>query len=371
MYYGYFFCIQNCYMNDTEINDKRSSKEFKGITFSKFQKSKVKKELLICISSAKVEAACYWSAELICAGQFSDLWEIIILFLSRHIHLGNPKLPIYIAMRFENFKKIVSDGFVDNELRLRNNPKIRHIFAEIISVLCFSRRKHCFEPIKIKKDDEFNMTHMASKLKAPSVSFANDVFKSADPKELYIACNEFAFHISSSSRNAVSACYWLEWILEYEAICKKRREKCSAERRSFAPVLDKYQMDPIWILWEIIFSECNAKNDKLVTKVISSLIEIYGIKYTSGVQKRRRFVIYFAIALLTEQVDMSINMLGDKEKTDAITKKIDIVYKDVKKNEEVPDTDYLFNGVGKSNLDKTIERLEAMNKIMGSMSGNN
>jgi hypothetical protein len=204
-------------------------------------------------------------------------------------------------------------------------------------------------------------------LKAPSINFANEVFTKDDPKELYIAVNEFAYHVSSSSKNVVTACYWLEWILEYESICKRKKEKCVAGRRSFAPVLDKYQMDPIWIIWEVIFKECENKDDKLTTKIVSSLIEIFGIKYTSGVQKRRRFIIYFAIAMLTEQVDMSIDMIGDRSKTDAIIKKINVVYKDVKKNEVSPETDYLYSGIGKTNLDKTIERLETMNKMMGTV----
>ena len=88
-------------MGDTDIDDVRNMNEFKGITFSKFQKTKVKKEILSCLAAGKVESACYWSGELICAGQFFDLWETIILYISRYIHLGNPRLPIYIAKCYQ------------------------------------------------------------------------------------------------------------------------------------------------------------------------------------------------------------------------------------------------------------------------------
>lgn len=351
-----------------EINDRREPKQFAGITFSQFQKSKVKKEVLKCLGEGKLEAACYWSAEYVCAGQFGDLWEVIFLFLSKNIHLGNPKLPIYIATRFDSFKTILQNGYVDNEMALRNNPKIRHIFTEVIAVLCLSRKKHVFEPVKVDKGEGFDATQIAAKLKAPKLAFAEATFRNGDPKELFIALNEFAYHISPGSKNAVQACYWLEWLLEFEATCKRNKDVCACVRRPFVAVNDKWHFIPVWMLWDAILYETRKQSHPLLTKTIEALLNIFSARFASGVPRRRRFVLYFAVALLCESVNWSVDIVQNEKQVQTVVWKMDTVYKEVKKNEVTPATEYLFHGMEgqtRSNLDKTIERLEKMSKITG------
>ena len=348
-------------MSDSEINDIRNAGEFKGISFSKFKKIDVKKELLNSLINSKIEPACYWSAELICAGHYGDLWETILYFYTKHIHLGNPKIAAYLELRINRFKDIVNNGYADNELRMRNNEKIRRLFCEIMCVLCDAKRKHSFDIIKIKPAD-FDMTQMKDKFKAPSNTYAQSIFLPEDPKELFPAINEIAFNISEESKNAINACYWLEWIMEFETICKNKKEKILCERRTFAQVDTKLQKDIIWIVWEFLLCEAE-KRSKFVKKTMGSLLTLFTLKYSSGCQKKKRNILYFAIALLCENITSSEEIVrpSQQEILTNILKKIDLVYKQIKKNEVSPGTEYLFKDVKSFNLEKTIEKLETLN----------
>jgi hypothetical protein len=353
-------------MDEFQINDIRSISDFKGESFSKYKKTDVRKELLNCMLDGKIEPACNWGAELICAGQFLDLWDIILTFLGKHVHLANPKLAIYLEMRYEKFKQIISSGYVDDILRLRNNPQIRALFAEIICILCNTNKKHSFQGIKINKEEEYDITYMSNKLKAPSMSYAQSVYKKDDPKELFISINEFAYHISPESNNSLQACFWLEWIMEFQKICANKKEKCLCERRSNIPVDDKFQMDPIWIIWEIILQQ-SIEKDSIKSKILNSILKLYCLKYTPGVKKRRRYLIYYAISIITEKYDTKIEITKDKELVETVVKKINAIYKQIKKNEVGPKVDYLMTDVRKSNLEKTIDKLQMLNKFDISM----
>lgn len=349
-------------MNDNEINDKRIIKDFKGISFSKYKKSLVKKQLLLSLNKKLIEESFYWSIELICAGHYSDLWDTILLYMSRYIHIANPKLAIYIDLKFENFKNILNNGYVDNELELRNNIKIRKIFGELIGILCFSKKKYAFQDLSVKDHDDFDITNLSSKLKAPNIEYAKNIYRENDPKEIFIAINEFLYNISKESLDCISATYWVEWIIQYEIASKQQKNICICETRTFVKTEDKYRNDIIWLVWEAIFFE--SKKDKLINKIILSLFNLFCIKFTSSCKKKRKYLIYAAIYFLTENINHTIPIIENKVVLDNILNQINLIYKEVKKNEIKPDTDYLFNGLERSNTEKSIEKLEKLNSIL-------
>ena len=65
------------------INDIRSYTEFKTISFSGYKKTDVKKEFVKSLYKSKIEHAYYSGAELVCAGHYMDLWEIVLLYLGK------------------------------------------------------------------------------------------------------------------------------------------------------------------------------------------------------------------------------------------------------------------------------------------------
>lgn len=125
----------------SEINDIRISSAFKGISFSGFKKTEVRTQLLENMKKGKIEPACYWCAELVAAGHYLEIWESIIYYMSKNIHLANPKIAIYLAMRYTIFKNIVGQGMYTSELQLRNNSNIRKLFSEVICNLTLSNKK--------------------------------------------------------------------------------------------------------------------------------------------------------------------------------------------------------------------------------------
>ena len=265
-------------MDITIINDKRLINEFKSLTFSGYKKTNVKNELIKSINKKKIEETNYWCSELICSGQFLDLWNIILLFINKHIHIGNPKLPSYLSIRYKHFKLLIENE--ENELLLRNNIKIREIFCEIMCILCLSPRRQRLEYIKINKN-EFNIENLNRNICATSNKYIQEIFKTGDPQTLFIVLNELAYNLSEEVKNDYNCFFWIEWLFEFETKCKKNKEPLHIVPRNFVNIEDKYKTDIVWIIWEIIL---NKNKDNIFKKnILNDLLKLFCIKYTVNV----------------------------------------------------------------------------------------
>jgi len=345
----------------SEINDIRTLKDFRISSFSKYKKTEVIKALLKSLVENKNEDSCYWSTEMICTGMFLDLWSIIIRYMSKYIYIANPQLPKYISKRIDDFKNIMNTGYLDNELHLRNNKRIREIFAEVIGVLLSSKKKNPLNNIKINTDD-FTVHKMSQKFLAKDTSLVEKIYKNDDPKETYMAFNEFSYNINKKHINSLLACYWIEWIIEYEAVCIKNKTKCICERRTFMNVSDKFQTSIIWIAWELILTESKNRGVYFVN-ICNSLLDIFCLHYSNSNKKKYKGLIYYAIYLLCEPINRDISFIHNKSLVDVVLKNIDKFYKQLKSVELSPNTDYLLKDIKeKSSKEKTFEKLELLYK---------
>ena len=329
-------------LKSLEIDDARAMTEFKGVTFSGFKKTEVRNQMLRNMIQGRIEQACYWCAELVCAGQYLDAWENIFHFMAKHIHLGNPKMPIYVVTRFQVFRNIIGEGLYVNELHLRNHSEIRKLFAEVICNLTLSPKKPSFEAVKILRQEEFDMTRMNDRLKAPSAEYACGAFRSRDPRELFIAVNEFAYQLAA--RNMTMCCYWIEWMIEFDAVCKTRKQVVRCESRDYVEDR-KYSGDVIWLMWDAIMEAGESRADLFIRRVLDALLDIFRVKYTTAAAKKRRYVMYMAVELLTEPVNTATEIVADKIVLANVVENIDKVYRQIKKNEQRGGTDYLFSGI--------------------------
>jgi len=345
-----------------EINDIREPKDFSNTSFSKFKKSEVKKELINNLLKGNVEPACYWGAEYICAGHFSELWEIFLLFFGKHIHVGNPKILIYLHKRFELFKSLISNSDYTTDLHARNNDKIRGLFAEIICVLCLSKKQYSIEHMKINRQEEFDITNLQEHLIADNTNYVLYIYKQKDPRELFIPFNELIYNIEF--KNCRKSSWWVEWLLEYDLICRKKKQQSKCEERFEYSVLEKYRQDIVWIIWDIFYYFAHKNDDKFIISVLNSLQSIFCIKYTSACCKKRRFLLYFGITLLTENVNRNEPIINNKDVITNVIANINQIYKEIKKSEESPKMEYLFANIdNKDNLEKSKNRIEFVNSI--------
>ena len=218
--------------------------------------------------SSKVEDACYWTAELICSGHYAEIWDTIFLFYGKYVHVANPKLAIYINTKMSKFKENMNNASTAQEqLDFRNEPAFRHMICEIVITLCQSDKKFVLNYASVPEGD-FELVTLKNNLTASDFSRAEKIIKPEDPRELMVTINELQLCLTSKVSSTTRANYWVEWLLDYAKLCKKRKQPCHIQKRDYEFVDSKYQRNIVWLIWDAIQNEANERQSNIIIKVI-------------------------------------------------------------------------------------------------------
>lgn len=326
------------------INDTRYQSQFTKTSFSNFKKTELIKELLNTLQTRDLERGCYFVSEMVCSGYYIDLWNMVITHICKYIHISNPRLIIYLKHKIYRFKNIANNN-TKGEIDLRNNTEVRTLFCELVILICHTNNKTALNEISVKSD-ELNIDVISRKFQAPNYSFVQTFFQNGDPKEIYMALNEFAFHISSSSSNYNMACYWFEWLLMFDEYCKKKKEKIAVMPRNFVIVgkgKNKGNTDLVWCIWDCLINR-SEKLGQGIQKMMSALCDIYQLKYDSRNAKKRKSVIYNAIYICIEQLDFSIPLCTLNYNQEYLIQNTDKIYTTLKKQEIIEEQEDSSNG---------------------------
>jgi len=257
---------------------------------------------------------------LVCSGHFADLWELVLFFFGKNVNVANPKLALYLDYRFQTFRDSASK--TPNELDLRNNPVVRQLFAEIIAVLCLSVKRPGTDQVKVRKEDLDLASAGGASFKAPNTEYIKPFFQDGDPLDLNTPMNELCFAIAS--KDTLKACYWIEWVVLYS--------RCKTPTPQFAPrgcaPSKRHAGDVIWIVWDILISYCP---DGLHKKLADATFNLFRLHYTPGAKERRRFLMYFVVALCCDPVDQQIPIIADKAALDTVIERYPLFYRDIRK----------------------------------------
>lgn len=300
---------------DYLIKDNRDTNFFKTKTFSGFKKTDVINTVIKSIESRKIEQACHWTTECIISGYSVALWEKLMIYSSKIINVNSPSLPSY----FLNKTKILQNQIdrldmksKDGILLLRNSQMVRNMFFDIITTLITSPKSKKYDKYpKINELEDFKYENIQKRLFAQMNILPNHIIKFNDPDELRIIINEIFALCKNKQFGYEKCCYWIMWLIKWEALHKKKKTTWNIHERDIKEVDKKYRGNLIWVIWETIFEEMRLRKNQNITKQIKSLFSLYTINYTIGKRNTRLPLVFNAIAYLTNVIKFSVPIRPD------------------------------------------------------------
>ena len=316
--------------DEVTINDTRD--KFKTTSFSNFKKNELCKNLQNSIYYNQREEAFFWTCEMLCTNMLLEIWDTYFNLMSKYIHIHNPKLPLYIEKKYSEFREIVGQN--DTIQHVQNSTKLRIIFCSITTVLSCAEKLTILDQLQYKF--LFKIESLYENLKAPNTTFVSLVYRQGDPVEYLIPFNEFIYHLTETKRK-VDIIYWLNWIIEYDILCRKKKKTIGCVSRDFYQNPRKsLETNIIWIIWDSLFVIINkGKYSQGMINIVNSIFNLFTVRYCVSVNKKRVSLICHTIEMMLLSKDIKYNtpILSSSDEFANLEENISIVMEQIKKSE--------------------------------------
>jgi hypothetical protein len=296
------------------------------MSYSGFKMLDVKRSLVSAMHAGKLEPACYWSAEMVCSGQLLAIWELVILYYAKHIHLANPALAIYLNYRWTQFHGNIRASVAHDDWC--NDTTIRRLVCELVCMICISKKSHTITFPRVKVSSMFD----DERYRADHSRYSDPFIGDGDPPELGIPVNELAYQLTQVVSHLAEASYWIEWLITYVTIAKRNKRPITIAVRPFVPptVDRRLHNHPIWIIWDVMLHETRQRQDALLLQYMTALLHLFCVQLTVGGIAKKRPVVHMAATMLTQPFVRIKHIMPDDIAVSLAMDNISVIYRQIK-----------------------------------------
>jgi hypothetical protein len=248
-----------------------SAKSAKPLLFSQLQKA---------IKQGDIESCCHWVAYIDIMNLQEHLWEKLILYCSKYIHIHNPKLPLLLHKKIQQFKDVEKTMNAHDEIW--KNHSIRRNWCQLMFVIVGSKKGIVYT---LPNSNTFNVAVLDTidlhpivlrKRRSDDSSFIQKMISMILTTPLF-----------SEKLTYLHIMYKLESSSQFPYHCSSR---------PFSSVESKYHHDWIWLLWECILEKAILENVNAY-EIIISLQYLFCYRYQSSKKYGRYPLVVHALLL--------------------------------------------------------------------------
>jgi len=312
------------------INDNRTKKEFKIITFSNYKKRDVIIAFKTALIKSNLEEAVRWMVELNCSGYNKFILDAITEIYLKYININNILFYIYLNRQIKQLYKIINKYPTSEELHIRNLQETRNLLSELTAICTLSKKNNLFIDTalpKISRNKLFSITELKKHQIATDLSCVYRYIYETDSKELKLALNEIVYNLNSEYGSYKECIFWYEWLERVDNILKRRDEQFKC-RETVLKVPNDYKNLWVFKIWEILD---NLTLPDIVSKYIDKFFQDYLNNFKIATLRKKKYLLFICF-YITKNHNFITNMEQNEHLIIQTVANINKMYYSIAKN---------------------------------------